>query len=355
MMLTKDQKIELAAGAGVLGGLGYYYYTKSRQVTHPSTRVTTTPIHTVTHTGVSTVTQTINGTPIIKTVTRTNTSRSPVRVINPPHTSLPTSSRFGPVSITKVSQGNGYTVYAVKGDNAQSQIYVPAGWSAPYAYHPSFVMGNGIVTEPYYYFRTILPVTPAGRSLGSVFPYLTRFIHSDGSDCFNESEFLSQGKWVIDFMLSSSGPPDSRVSLWVPGGMSTGHAALWLWDLNGNFLGMTETGVGPRTFLNTPSGTSGTTVNMAYPFWYYNSPQYTQLNQQFHDPSLSTYALFRPVITVSGRTNNSAPMRRVGYIALSCVGQVAPLSSSNPRGAIKMLQLPVVTQKINNTYFAWQA
>lgn len=46
-MLTKGQKIELVAGAGVLGGLGYYYYTKSRQVTHPSTHVTTATISTV--------------------------------------------------------------------------------------------------------------------------------------------------------------------------------------------------------------------------------------------------------------------------------------------------------------------
>ena len=79
MMLTKDQKIELGVGAGVLGGLGYYYYTKSRQVTHP----VTSPIHTVTK--IVTSTSTISETPVTRTVTRTTrTSTAPKTTVTSP-------------------------------------------------------------------------------------------------------------------------------------------------------------------------------------------------------------------------------------------------------------------------------
>ena len=114
MMLTKDQKIELGVGAGVLGGLGYYYYTKSRQVTHPSTRVTTTPVHTVTHTGVSTVTQTINGTPIIKTVTRTSTRTAKSTPSSPTHAKS-TSYYTGPTKLITLSQYPGAKVLQLSG------------------------------------------------------------------------------------------------------------------------------------------------------------------------------------------------------------------------------------------------
>ena len=81
MMLTKDQKIELGVGVGVLGGLTYYYYTKSRQVTHPVSTVTrtirTTQVHTAGHTVNHTVERTAVHT-VTRTVTRTPISGTPV-------------------------------------------------------------------------------------------------------------------------------------------------------------------------------------------------------------------------------------------------------------------------------------
>lgn len=77
-MLTKDQKIELGAGAAVLGGLGYYYYTKSRQVTHPVSTVTRTtqPVQTVTRTSVTTPAHSVTRTPVT-TVTTPQPSSCP--------------------------------------------------------------------------------------------------------------------------------------------------------------------------------------------------------------------------------------------------------------------------------------
>ena len=109
MMLTKDQKIELGVGVGVLGGLTYYYYTKSRQVTHPVSTVTrtirTTQVHTAGHTVNHTVGrtvrqtsgQTVSHTPNRQTTTkRITTAQSPYGN-NPSHTPRNCPSGYQPV------------------------------------------------------------------------------------------------------------------------------------------------------------------------------------------------------------------------------------------------------------------
>ena len=124
MMLTKDQKIELGVGAGVLGGLGYYYYTKSRQVTHP----VTSPIHTVTHTGVSTVTHTqtsiVHGSPVIRTVNRTITNTgtpSSTRVV--PNMLLSPPSNAGcPPTIDAGDMNGGFLGSGTPSDLARGAI-----------------------------------------------------------------------------------------------------------------------------------------------------------------------------------------------------------------------------------------